>query len=569
MRCSIRVAVLVTLCAASAGAHAASESLAFLAPQPNASTAGVPDDRTLEAKHARIGRIEVRVDDVFETRESRLAAPYRLANSLHISTREDTITDQLLFRAGEPFQRRLLAETERGLRDRRYLSEASVEPVRDNEDDNTVDVVVHVHDVWTLSPGISFGRKGGTNSTRFEFEDTNFLGLGKQISLERADNVDRTSTRLAYVDPNVFGSWWRLSVAHAAMSDGAADAVSLGRPFYSLDSHWSFGASYDDASTTESRYSLGHIVDQFDMQHTTFELGGGWSEGIHDGWIARYLGGVRYDRHDFSAVPGAGQSVPAFGAVPVPVDRVLAYPWVGIEVLEDQFQKTHNLDQIGRTEDLHLGRSARFEAGYASTAFGSTRDAFLLNGRMQMASQVSESQFLTGLIGFGSRFEDDELTNAKLDVGVRWYLRHSPQRMLFASATATVADRLDPEEQLQLGGDNGLRGYPLRYEAGTARGLFTIEERFYTHWQPLKLVNVGAAVFFDAGRTWGRDDSGLRRNDEAAPSPGLLKDIGVGLRLGSARSGLGNVLHIDLAYPLDGERGIDKVQFLIETKQSF
>jgi hypothetical protein len=51
--------------------------------------------------------------------------------------------------------------------------------------------------------------------------------------------------------------------------------------------------------------------------------------------------------------------------------------------------------------------------------------------------------------------------------------------------------------------------------------------------------------------------------------PGLLRDIGFGLRLGNSRSGLGNVLHVDVAFPLDGVSAIDKVQFLIETKQSF
>jgi hypothetical protein len=48
-----------------------------------------------------------------------------------------------------------------------------------------------------------------------------------------------------------------------------------------------------------------------------------------------------------------------------------------------------------------------------------------------------------------------------------------------------------------------------------------------------------------------------------------LRDVGVGLRLGSARSGLGNVLHIDVAMPLDGGDDIDGVQFLVETKRSF
>ena len=45
--------------------------------------------------------------------------------------------------------------------------------------------------------------------------------------------------------------------------------------------------------------------------------------------------------------------------------------------------------------------------------------------------------------------------------------------------------------------------------------------------------------------------------------------MGFGLRLGNSRSALGNVLHIDVAFPLDGDSSIRSVQFLIETKKSF
>jgi hypothetical protein len=69
-------------------------------------------------------------------------------------------------------------------------------------------------------------------------------------------------------------------------------------------------------------------------------------------------------------------------------------------------------------------------------------------------------------------------------------------------------------------------------------------------------------VFYDMGRTTGRDPLGT-------PSQGLLRDIGFGLRFGNARSGLGNVLHVDVAFPLDGDRSIDSLQFLIETKRSY
>ncbi len=69
-------------------------------------------------------------------------------------------------------------------------------------------------------------------------------------------------------------------------------------------------------------------------------------------------------------------------------------------------------------------------------------------------------------------------------------------------------------------------------------------------------------MFFDAGRTWGTDVTG-------ATSDGLLKDVGLGVRLGSSRSAFGNVIHIDLAFPLDGGDDIDSVQFVIETKARF
>ena len=72
----------------------------------------------------------------------------------------------------------------------------------------------------------------------------------------------------------------------------------------------------------------------------------------------------------------------------------------------------------------------------------------------------------------------------------------------------------------------------------------------------------GGAAFVDAGRTWGRDPAGV------APL-GLLTDIGIGLRFGSARSGLGNVLHVDFAYALDAPPGEDKFQINIKTKKSF
>lgn len=554
MKCFARITVgAFALMLTGATQAQSAEGMLALVPRRLADPASLPTDAQLEKQGAQIGRIEIQVDDVFEDTMS-LSAPYRVANGLHISTHAQTVRQQLLFRRGDPFHRRVLEETERLLRTQRYFNDATVTPVRYNED-NTVDVQVRVHDVWTLSPGFSFGRKGGENSARMKFEDTNFLGLGKQISLARSTDVDRTAWRLAYTDPHLLGSWWNLTTAYSSMSDGSEQALALSRPFYALDARWSANLGASDEDSAVSRYSLGKRVERFDMHEKQFNLGGGISSGLHERWTVRYLGGFRYDERSFTTRDDEPD-------VDVPEARTLSYPWLGIEVLEDNYLSTRNLDQIGRTEDLYLGRSARMEIGFASTAFGSTREGLILEGSLQDGLDLGRERYLINSLGWRGRVEGNELNNGVLDANSRFYLRQSEHRVLFASLSASLTSNLDPEQQLLLGGDNGLRGYPLRYQAGKTNALITLEERFYSSWQPLKLFNVGAAVFFDAGRSWGQDE-------HAAAPAGWLEDIGVGLRLGSARSGLGNVLHIDLAMPLERSNDIDSLQLLIETRKSF
>ena len=72
-------------------------------------------------------------------------------------------------------------------------------------------------------------------------------------------------------------------------------------------------------------------------------------------------------------------------------------------MIEDEYVSTRNLDQIGRTEDLYLGLSARLEAGFAATALGSTRDGMILNGKLQAGADLGHEQYLIHSLGFSTR----------------------------------------------------------------------------------------------------------------------------------------------------------------------
>jgi hypothetical protein len=518
--------------------------------------ADVPSDAQLEGAGAVVGKIEIDPRNIFDEsdrRENR--GLYRLADRLHIRTKRGVIRAQLLFKSGDRYSAQKLAETERNLRTLRYLYDAHVVPV--HYADGKVDVKVITMDVWTLDPSVSLGRAGGVNSTGYSLQDSNFLGWGKTLEIGRTSNVDRTSNLAEYSDPNVFGSRWTAALAYVDSSDGDQRTANFAQPFYSLDTRWSadiFAQSFD---RTISRYFLGDIVDQFNDNERTYLLEGGISRGLVDGWSKRLLFGMYYDRNDFLPTP-----VTTLPAKPLPAPRTLSYPFVGFDIVQDDFRKVGDENQIGKTEDLYFGTEVTGELGYSDSAFGANHDALMVKSTAVHGFEWPYGQQLFLSWDLSSRIEGDRARNLISDASAKYYWRWNTDWLLYGALSGTVTHLLDPDVQLLLGGDNGLRGYPLRYEAGTSRGLLTIEQRVFTDWYPFRLVRVGAAAFADVGRTWG---TGVVGNSDL----GLLSDAGFGLRLGNARSGLGNVLHIDCAFPLKNVPGNHKLQFLVQTQQTF
>jgi outer membrane protein assembly factor BamA len=522
---------------------------------PPAADASLPPLSELQRQGARIGAVRLDRRDLFDVASGDSDTTLsRLANRLHIPTREAVIENQLLIRSGDPFDPRLLDESARLLRDTRYLRDAEIRPVAYH--DGTVDVDVVTQDVWTLNPGFSIGRAGGKSTSGFEVEELNLLGLGTQLGLAFKSGIDRDSTSVYYRDRQLGKSRWDLSLKYSDNSDGRLGETSFEHPFYALDSRWAAGVAVRDDRRIDSRYDLGEVVDRYDTTQQYASLYWGRSSGLHDGWARRWTFGLTVDDRAYRAAADA--SSPRL----LPVDRKLVYPWIGAEWVQDDYRTERNRDQIGKTEDFSLGWHLKGQIGLASTSLGSDRTAVMLSGSLANGVTLSDRQSLLMSADLSGRAEGGGLSAGRLAAEARYYFRQSPRRLFFMTASTEIGTRLDLDQQVLLGGDNGLRGYPLRYQSGTGRWLFTAEQRFFTNWFPFQLFNVGAAVFYDMGATWGQDPLGT-------PSQGLLKDVGVGLRLGNNRSALGNVLHIDLAVPLDGDSSIKNLQFLIQTKRRF
>jgi outer membrane protein assembly factor BamA len=400
-------------------------------------------------------------------------------------------------------------------------------------------------------------RAGGKNSGAFNIKESNLAGTGTSLGLERATSVDRTGTLLTLQHDHLFDGWTSVALSRASYDDGHNNSLNVNRPFYALDTRWAAGASVSDFSQLDSFYQAGNNVAQYRHDQRAASAFAGYSPGLINGWTRRYTVGASYAADQYRFEPGRPPPPQ------LPLDRTLAGPFLRYEVIQDDYLQTMNRDLIQRPEYLTMGLTSTVQVGRSLGAFGATDEPWQVSANasrgfrfQQPGHQMLASANYSALLGSSSG------DTRAMGGSVRYFAPQKEPLLFYFAASTDHVHSPNQADDLLLGGDNGLRGYPLRYQRGQHRTLFTFEERYYTDWYPLRLFRVGAAVFADVGRAWG--------SETPNPVNGWLSDVGIGLRFLSARASFGNILHVDLAFPINrSDPTIKPYQVLVQTGKTF
>jgi len=286
----------------------------------------------------------------------------------------------------------------------------------------------------------------------------------------------------------------------------------------------------------------------------------GKSDGLVAGTATRWRFGVVAREDRFS--PSIELPPPAV----FPVDKKLIYPFIEYSSIEDDFITTSNVDQIQRTEDLHLGLTANAFLGFAASSFGSDRDRLVFRGSLNDTLSFNERDLLQHELSLGGLWNLDSHHSEDVvaEYRIRYFRSQTIYRSFFASIDATWTKNLNTNQQVALGGQNGARAFENHFQVGDRRYLLTLEERQYTQIHFLNLIRLGFAAFVDVGRAWepGLDD-GL--------TDSLLANVGFGLRLASSKANVGQIIHIDFAFPLTNrdDPTTDGWQIAVKVKESF
>jgi len=343
---------------------------------------------------------------------------FRLANRLHIPTRKKVIRDDLLFKVGSPIDQNLLNSSERSLNTRRYLNQAKVEQASIPCSNKAV-VNVEVRDVWTLKPKISFSRSGGNSNSSYGFEDSNFLGTGKAVSIMHFSNEQRSGSVIDYHDPNTGAYNSQLRLRYSDNDDGIEKRITLNRPFLDLSTKWTGEINHDDTTLSESSYVGGEKIASYGHRKivNAVNYGRRLDDFSVDGEYARRLiFGVSKEEDQFTA------SVDTLTTSTLPEDRSDDSVWIEYQKIHDGYIKTSNVRQINRAEYFNLGNQFRARFGYVKSSIND--NGYIIQAENNVGTIINDHHMILHNIAFNGRYTDTGLVNSVLESEVSWYWKN-------------------------------------------------------------------------------------------------------------------------------------------------
>jgi hypothetical protein len=507
--------------------------------------------KTLEARKAAIGKIEVEVGDVFDlTKPDENTWIGRTANHLHATSREVIFRRILLFAVGDRVRERRIYETERLLRAMPFVKTARIDPRVDP--DGTVVAVVRVRDAWTTQVNAGYSQVGGQKTSNFGLDEKNFMGTGKSVSFDLSKDPVRSTWGLAYGDPQLFGSRWTLDLHTQYLTDGFVRSIQLQHPFFALDTPWSTGVALSQSHNIIYLYDEGKAIFQAPFVQNTVSLTG--AKLLHESEDRVWRGGLLLQRQD-TAYGTITQDAPSGSLLaPTLTNRRLRGPALTLATQEDAFQEFENLQGMDNPEDYNLAWNGDMALGSYTRALGSTMAAPFFTIEVSKGWSTSSDNLTLFTASWTGRKPATGLEDSLMSFSLVKYHKLAENQILAGLVAVDRAQRPDPEHWYYLGGDQGMRGFPNQLHPGDARWLTSLDYRYLTEQRWWGLVRLGYSVFMDLGSVRRMDGEGWSRT---------YSDVGFGLRLGNLKSSIGRVILLNVAVPLNREPYQNRWQFSI------
>ncbi len=489
---------------------------------------------TDENPRLRIAKVEVLRKSVFDPEISEENKKlFLLANGLHFCTREWVIRQELLFREGDVYDGKLLAESERNLRSLGFLGRVAIEEER--SDDGGVVVSVRTQDQWSTVVAFSGQMVGKHYSVGTYFEEHNLLGWGKGLVVGYTKTTEKETGQLSFLDRNLLGKRLVLNADVYHRSDGHLYDLTFARPFYSLETEYSFGSRYLNEDERIDYYQEGKGVFSYRKEKQRFYSELGKSFGADWKRILRAF--YQLENRQYSFLSGDDS---ASYAEFLPLSSNLQHLGFSLELWHPRFERLSYVDNFGRIEDFDFGFRVQGSWGFNLDHLLSRERTDVFSLRLLVPFYLSPNRYLFFAHSTRGEFENVRWERLSSQTETRFYWGLPGPQTLVLRALGILSWRQENGYQLFLDGVTGLRGFEQYRFSGKNHVVFNFEDRIFSPWRILT-VGLGGVVFFDAGYVW----------DETPAEQKLHADVGAGLRFGFTKSHGWRVTRLDFAKSLE------------------
>ena len=490
----------------------------------------------------RVRRILVVNLPVFGSEEGFL----RWFNIFHRTTREYVIEREVLLRPGERWDEAVVDETRRRLRDPLFTSLVVLAPVVVEGAADQVDLLVVTRDIWSLRLNSRYElQQSLISELSLSISENNLFGYRKQVAF--VFNMDLGAFTLGpqYIDKNIAGTRLQLLTRVDAVfnrdtgePEGSQSYTSFSYPLWSLDRDWGAGVvlahfdavrrsfrgpdlrTYDNPDTEEVEaipYEYGER--DLDLETTvTRQLGG---RALKHRIAAGHDLAVRRPRL-LDGFGGDAVDAAAFTRDVLPRSERASALFTRYSLFTPVYAVYRNIDSFDLPEDQQLGPDLTVELGLARTLFGSEANFAYAAASAGWTLDLAGDGLVRAAVAAQGRLQGGELIDNVLSgslsgatpavLGMRLALRAAWSRRYNETNNRFFT----------LGGESGLRGYPIANFAGQIRVVGNVELRTL----PVRVLftRAGGVLFWDVGHA-------ADCYSGCASRLALHQDVGIGARL--------------------------------------
>jgi hypothetical protein len=387
-------------------------------------------DANTKYKGAIIRSIEITVLDPFgysanDTIYTKTNPLQKVANKTHIKTINRVIRNRLLFRRSEPVDLLKIKESERLLREAAFIRDARIF-LSGNTD--SVDIIILVHDKWTLDPSVSVS---GVNSGNLRLRDRNLFGLGHTFE-QNIGYYSSSGYALSgrYNFSNIKNSYISSNIFYTNSSEVTSIGISVDRAFYSVITKYAGGLAFSKTWGVFKNYdSL--LAKEFShpLDYYTTDVWLAKSQSPSNGksitqQSSKIIGGLRYYNNTFLTRPAYSIDT-SFSNV----NRTVYLACLGFSLRK--YYKDQFIYRFGANEDIPEGLAIKILHGLEKRELGIDRNYSAFE--ISHGKHFDKLGYLSGNFTYGTYYKPGIKNNATLRAGFfyfsdlslerRWYLR--------------------------------------------------------------------------------------------------------------------------------------------------